>query len=321
MSDVWRNYLTFKLNPEYGGDFFVRSKIWWLSDCVLEHSESSPLTFNRIPGSDMETFVTIVFPRQGLHNVIVDGDLGHEKETAIHVYRHSDQTIRHVDSCAELLMLYVPCDRLGWATDFRLQPRTFPISLPVGALLRSMLLSLREAVEDCSPEDGIALADAACAFLEPILRDPADMNADPVERARKGAILRYIDERLADPGLDAARLCEVFEISRTSLYRFFNEFGGVNAYISGRRMRQILGDLSRSSHQRGIVRKVAEKYGYDDITKFNRTFRRKMGMAPSDALGTAIFDGRDATHMEPTQITAVEPALRLSRAVYLRDEQ
>ena len=107
------------------------------------------------------------------------------------------------------------------------------------------------------------------------------------ERRRDGDALllrRYIDDHLADPELDPGQLCAVLGVSRAGLYRLFEDQGGVRRHIVASRLDRCFDELRRGPRRLGRVREVAERWGFYDSKSFNRSFRARFGIAPSDCL-------------------------------------
>lgn len=304
VADLWRNYLTFKFDRAPKDRFFLRSTVRWLNDCTFVHSHAAPMSCRRPPPPDEEALISISYLRRGRQNYVADGELRWQTADAVHVCRHSDQTVRHCLTDSEILILYVPAIRLGLFPYQDFPGRMFPVSTPLGALLRSILLDLSETLAKCTHEEAQTVADSVCAFLEPVLRNPADTEVTSIADFRRAAIRRYIEENIKDNALDAEALCHAFGVSRPTLYRLFKEDGGVMAYIAQRRTHRIFCELSRSTPRWGLIRTVAETYGFYDMTQFTRTFRKYVGMAPGSIVGLAIPNG------ETSQTGGDLPALR-----------
>jgi AraC-like DNA-binding protein len=102
---------------------------------------------------------------------------------------------------------------------------------------------------------------------------------------------RHIDRRLQAPDLSADELCAVLGISRSSLYRLFARYGGVAAYIQGRRLDRIRARLADPTERRKLS-ELAQAYGFSSDAHFSAAFRRRFGMSPREARagGPGIFD-------------------------------
>lgn len=109
-------------------------------------------------------------------------------------------------------------------------------------------------------------------------------------RTRDYLARSYIQRHLSDPELNPARLGRRLNMSRATVYRVFAEEGGVARYIDGLRLDRCFGALLHAPRRRGAVRRIAEAWGFHDAAVFNRKFRRRFGMAPSDALARETRD-------------------------------
>ncbi len=311
VSDLWRHYLTFNVDRRSRKSFFLRSNVWWLNDCVFVNSVAAPMTCHRPPPPDEESLISVSYLRHGMQDYVLNGALQHQEPGAVHVSLHSHQTLRQCHTDSEIFIFYLPTIRIGLIPNQEFPVRIFATTTPVGAMLRSMLLSLPEALSNCKQEQAGTLADGICAFLESVLRESPDTNAATVTHFKLSAIRRYIEDHIGDDSLDAERICRVFGISRPTLYRLFRESGGVMAYVTKRRTHHIFSELSRSSPRWGLVKSVAGKFGFQDMTQFTRAFRRHTGTTPSSIVGLSAPDtsGRRNAHSAGTSGRLSKPLI------------
>lgn len=99
-------------------------------------------------------------------------------------------------------------------------------------------------------------------------------------RARNELIRTYIDSNLGDVTLLPAQICNMFNLSRATLYRMFESDGGVRRYIQDRRLYCAVWDLAINGTQRGRLTEVAEKWGFSSNANFNRAVKLAFGMPP-----------------------------------------
>jgi AraC-like DNA-binding protein len=100
--------------------------------------------------------------------------------------------------------------------------------------------------------------------------------------ARRGlyaAITAFIEANLADPLLSPATVAAHFGISIRYLHRVFEEtdktFGQI---LLERRLLRCAGDLDASTDTR--ISDVAFRWGFGDISHFNRSFLQRFGFSP-----------------------------------------
>jgi AraC-like DNA-binding protein len=101
--------------------------------------------------------------------------------------------------------------------------------------------------------------------------------------ARTLAIKSYVEEHLARPELSPEIVARRFHISARTVQRLFESEGSsFSEYLLARRLAEaysVLGDLHNG--QRGIG-DVALACGFGNISYFNRRFRSRFGVTPSD---------------------------------------
>nr|WP_070958926.1 AraC family transcriptional regulator [Hyphomonas sp. Mor2] len=106
-------------------------------------------------------------------------------------------------------------------------------------------------------------------------------------------ICGFIEQNLSDPELTVSRLLREFGVSRASLFRMFDEAGGVRSYIRRRRATRALLDVSVQPYRRGIINAVAEEWGFSSAPNFNRIIRDLYGYSPG-----AMFERSQRTVSE-----------------------
>ena len=190
------------------------------------------------------------------------------------------------------LSLWVPVGRVGYD----------PLSHCPGLELRQdlwhvrFLVSAVQALFDVLPalpsdEAGAVtdqLADlvrAALSTTQPDMQTVATLKAQ-----RAHAMRRYVVENLSRSDLSVGQLQHHFHASRATVYRAFDEVGGVASYVRQHRLAAVHRDLRQARPDRGAIRRIAESHGLWDQTSFLRMFRAEYGQRPSDILGSAWED-------------------------------
>ena len=93
-------------------------------------------------------------------------------------------------------------------------------------------------------------------------------------------ICQHIERHLASPELGTNSLLKEFGVSRASLYRMFENDGGVRNYISTRRLFRAVHMISTNPLRRGQVTEAAERWGFNSAVSFNRSVKRTFGTSP-----------------------------------------
>jgi AraC-like DNA-binding protein len=114
---------------------------------------------------------------------------------------------------------------------------------------------------------------------------------------RLARVRRLIAENLASARLGPELLCRSEGISRASLYRMFEPFGGVAAHILDVRLAYVHRALSDPTDERSISA-IAESAGFFDASSLSRAFRRKYQCSPREFRLAALHGLTDA-HADP----------------------
>lgn len=155
-------------------------------------------------------------------------------------------------------------------------PRTGP-----ARLLFSHLHALVGEIETIRAEHAKALARTIRSLLIASLGDLREDRPSPARdlnvRGRVEAhVAAHLEERL-----EAASICAALNISRSSLYRAFENQGGVLAWA--RRWRLVAAHLrldDRSEHR--SIAELAYLHGFANAAAFSTSFRREFGYSPSE---------------------------------------
>lgn len=111
---------------------------------------------------------------------------------------------------------------------------------------------------------------------------PTDVAA--LQRSVRRLAKAFIEARLAagDAAIASDAVARAAGVSRTSLYRAFDEEGGVNRYIQDRRLHHARRALRQRSGPTPTIADIAYSYGFASASHFSRQFRARFGYSPSE---------------------------------------
>ncbi|HXC55142.1 MAG TPA: helix-turn-helix domain-containing protein [Rhizomicrobium sp.] len=155
-----------------------------------------------------------------------------------------------------------------------------------GRLFVDYLSSLYRVAPSLTPPEARtasrALLDlAACAFNR--------TGAESAMAAREHALLlkamRFIRDNLASPELSPEAVALGVGLSRTALYRLFEQSGGIAGYIRELRLRRCHNEIAslRNIHRR--IADIADGWGFTNAAHFSRAFRTRFGRTPVETRG------------------------------------
>lgn len=89
-----------------------------------------------------------------------------------------------------------------------------------------------------------------------------------------------IGQFLTSADLDAKFLCRELGVSRSALFRLFENYGGVAIYIRHQRLKEV---RSAITEQGDLVnfKELARYWHFSDQSHFSRAFRQAYGLTPT----------------------------------------
>lgn len=168
---------------------------------------------------------------------------------------------------------------------------TLKAGSPVTRLLANFIVSLSDAAADMASADALAIEEAAIGlFVSGLLRQVPDISmGDPaVAQVLRRRVLDFIDANLSEPELGLALLMRHFRVSRAHLYRMFASDGGVVKAVRERRLDAAYRELTRPGRPPRSVTDIAHVLGFSSSSQFQRAFRARFGMTPSEAREEAL---------------------------------
>ncbi len=154
-----------------------------------------------------------------------------------------------------------------------------------GSMLYDFLMSLPPRVGQTNGPDAPHLAQAIRHMLAACLspsRDAADRAQSQIDGVLLLRARRVIDAHLHEPDWGAQDLAAALRLSRSTLYRVFEPYGGVAACIRERRLARAHIMLADRDERRTIG-EIALTCGFPNDTSFSRAFRRAFGYSPGEA--------------------------------------
>lgn len=184
-----------------------------------------------------------------------------------------------------VLSLFIPRDLFPHlAAKFDRAPTDLPAVGLIG-ILAEHLLSLERHLPRTRAQDLPQMAAATQALLAACIApqsDAAGGAGDLIAHTLRERARRVVRQNLASPTLSPETLCRALGVSRSRLYRLFEELGGVSRYIQRQRLLAALALLG-DPQERGTVSQIAERLGFPDHSGFSRAFRAEFGLSPREA--------------------------------------
>jgi AraC-like DNA-binding protein len=270
----------------YDGTFSV------LGDLLFGDVTCSGIAMRADAWRDSNDHAILYFMRTGVRHMMQNG---HELcvgagDSGLHMGDRSIDLWAHHES---YLGLVVPRQRLLGlvGSEDSLTCRNFDRQSSTVAVLGSYLASVLNAptVLDREPGEVIQrhLVELAALVIDGGRRARDAVHDEALPAARLVAAKRYIERHLANPDLGVERIAANLGISTAYVRKLFEQEGTSTArYIRERRLKWAADQLASPDLRGSKVIDIALSCGFNDISSFNRAFRRHFAMTPSDVRST-----------------------------------
>lgn len=161
--------------------------------------------------------------------------------------------------------------------------RVLGLDTPLTRVLQGQLKTLCNTFDAMSPDDMERNLRATAQLMVAAFGKQQRLGSGA--RAAARAVLheqvkRYIRANLHSKELSRESLLGMFPVSRPTLYRMFENDGGLVSYIRNSRLREAADALIRSPEM--SVAEIGHRLDFGSPSNFARAFRRTYGLAPKD---------------------------------------
>ena len=180
------------------------------------------------------------------------------------------------------------------------------LNTPLGHLLGDYMMALERRLPALTEADFPLVTNAVGAMVAAAVAPSAERVAvakPQIDLGRRERVRQAVRKHLRTPTLGPKSLGRLVGMSRSSLYRLFEDTGGVAYYIQRERLLEARAVLSNPEKTQSIS-EIAEDLCFADASSFSRTFKREFGYTPTDARYAAL----SALELGATSKTRVQSA-------------
>ncbi len=156
---------------------------------------------------------------------------------------------------------------------------------PLTRLAVNHLKTLGGVIEHVSDEGASSLIEPTLGLIASAINgteSSVDGGAGAIASSVLTRAKMQIEQHLHRPDLSAEAVCGLLRMSRASVYRLFEPYGGVRAYIQERRLRRAATDLTLSRNNHRPIYDVAFYWGFSSEAHFSRAFKKRFGATPRE---------------------------------------
>lgn len=204
------------------------------------------------------------------------------------------RSARSINTALKAEEIYIPKDMVGLSPTRPARYAAIYEHSMIGNMVHAEWRSLFKAAESGQSEIAKHVIERFAASVKiafGVHPQREDVRAQARELLRR-QIQRYINANLVSPELSPRTILERFGVSRPSLYRMFQPFGGIRSYITNMRAHRALLEIRDAGSTRGSVSAARERWQFATGNDFNRTIRRLFGNSPRRLLSRRALDQR-----------------------------
>lgn len=294
---VWREMfgqtmVRLDIEPVKGTSFHAEGELRALPGAALASVSATPVRVSRTQkliagdGADMVFLVSADVPlhvaQNGRERVLDAGE-------AIFLRGSESSTIQSRDR-ARFINISVPMDELAPLLPSFQDPSMIVVSRQSDLL--GLLLGYARLLQAPHRQYSDQLGRLAAGHIRDLMAAMVGSGADRGSSAREGggvraarlrAIKADIDRHLCGPGLSIDAIAMRHNISPRYIRKLFQEkqttFSDFVLFLRLERSRQM---LRAPAHAACTIASIAHGCGFNDLSYFNRTFRRRYGITPTD---------------------------------------
>jgi AraC-like DNA-binding protein len=293
--DAWQGWFdgvfNIALNESEAG-FAASSVVWTLDEFGLSHVKAPALTAVRdtalLRANPIDHWVITLGHRRTVGSG--GGGLVLDVPGSVPYVASLGRELVSQRSSDERLQLYLPRDSFRELAPLLDAAQAQALDTPLGRLLGDYISLLQRSFSELEAADMPRLTNAVRAMVMACTgptADRLDLAASQINVTRREKVRQFIDRNLREPRLDATTLCREVGMSRTQLYRLFQDDGGVARYIRHRRLLRAYADLSDSANA-ATINAIADALCFEDASSFSRAFKQEFGLNPRDVRAAAV---------------------------------
>jgi AraC-like DNA-binding protein len=293
--DGWRSWYRaiFDVLPKEqdSGSFPAEIRMWKLGGMAMSRTDAPPVnvvrTKHHLRREPIDHWI-ISYCARGAHSAVTAGS-SLEVPARVPFLWSLGQEFVHERTHVERIQFFLARDAFGDIGPVLDAALGTALDTPLGHLLGEYMLALEQRLPMVAEPDLPRLATAVGAMVAAAVAPSAERVAvarPQIDVGRMEKVRRTVQRHLRTPTLRPATLWRLVGMSRSNLYRLFDDSGGVARYIQRQRLLAAHEMLADPDNPLSISA-IAEEFCFADASAFSRAYRREFGRTPSDTRGAA----------------------------------
>ena len=265
---------------------FHRNRNWYAKNCIFTQLEADAFAVRRTK-TQSANGEHLVFVHRYVEGYLRGriGDINIDREPGYIYVLDQASRVECVQRPATMQSIILPKSALGFHPDTHPPLIKTPVTHGTGLVLNTLF---DEIFDGLLQDNAIGYSTfnqliACLQFGLGTSENEGDIRAQARD-AMRFSISTFVERNLARWDLSVSKILANFGVSRASLYRIFEDRGGVRQFISDRRLLRAVLDISKGPIRRGEIADAAERWGFSSAANFNRAIRREFGVAPGSLI-------------------------------------
>jgi AraC-like DNA-binding protein len=266
--------------------------LWKLGALAMSRTSAPPVNVVRTKGHlrrDPIDHWVISYCARGAHSAITAG-ASLEVPARVPFLWSLGQEFLHERTHVDRLQFFMPRDAFRDIAPLLDAALGSALDTPLGHLLGDYMMALEGHLPTVTAADLPRLASAVGAMVAAAVAPSAERVAVArwqIDLGRRERVRQAVRRHLRTPTFGPTVLCRLVGMSRSNLYRLFEDAGGVARYIQRQRLIEAHSVLSNPATAKTIS-VIAEDLCFADASSFSRTFKREFGNSPSEVRSAAM---------------------------------
>jgi len=263
-----------------------RIRNWFSETCIFTQMDADAFAVRKTRPQSANG-AHLVFVHRYTHGRLRGriGDLNIDRDPGSIYILDQESRVECVQTPATMQAMLIPKSAIGFNNDRHASMVTVPGDHILGQTLNSLFDELFDGLLNQNSLSFTTFDRIVASLRIALHGEREDQDVRRFARdAMAAQISAHVEQNLAQWDLGVNTLLRDFGVSRASLYRMFEPYGGVRQYISDRRLLRAVLEITDRPLVRGQIAETAERWGFSSSASFNRSVRREFGVAPGSLL-------------------------------------
>jgi AraC-like DNA-binding protein len=295
-ADAWHEWFLPALDvaPRHptSDEFLAEIHLWKMGGLAMSRTSAPPVQVVRTKGHlrhDPVDHWIISYCERGAHSAVTAGS-SLEVPSKVPLLWSLGQEFSHERTHSDRVHIYMMRDAFRDIAPLLDAALGSILDTPLGRLLGDYVIALERRLTELTEADLPRLSTAVGAMVAAAVAPSPQRIAvagRQIDLGRKERVRQAVRRHLRTPTLGPKTLGRLVGMSRSNLYRLFEDTGGVARYIQRERLLEANKILTDPATTKPISA-IAEDFCFADGSSFSRTFKREFGHNPSEVRSAAL---------------------------------